>query len=269
MPLKGMPSLPPELAAVFKKLDRLLNDDKEQNATLPEYCRAPIAEGLDCDQLPDASGEFGLTPTNPIPTNGPLGEVLYLSRLRTKGGSPIMFHRLWSEDGTLTPVDVFEVLSLDGLVREKLFLSMYHPRKSKKVPRGYSYAPNIDTRNFTYGVTHIVENFPQKLDAHIRKWQMDVIGTPLPVGRVREAINGSPLHPSVLDDNDRTAAGSASREMKDDLLKLIQASQDPRFEGQDIAVGVDGIVRPIGAMSAEVRRAGNRPGGYRRSSEPH
>ena len=95
-----------------------------------------------------------------------------------------MFHRVRVEAGPAGAVDVYEVLSLDGKVRETLFLSMYHPRKSRKTPRGYRYAPKLDTNNLTYGVNHIVPNFPQKLDAHIRKWQMEMLGIPLPVQRV-------------------------------------------------------------------------------------
>ena len=33
--------------------------------------------------------------------------------------------------------------------------------------------------------------------------------------------------------------------MQDDLLKLIQTSEDPRFKGQDIAIDTDGLVRPV------------------------
>lgn len=238
-------SLPPEIEAIFKKLDKLLYSHDEQNNTLPEPFRSQIAGGLNCDELPNARGEFGRTPSNPIPTNGPLGEVIYLSRLRTVTGNPVMFHRVRAEDGIVGAVDVYELLSLDAKVHETLFLSMYHPRKSRKVPRGYTYAPKIDPNNFTYGVNHIVERFPAKLDAHIRKWQMEMLGIPLPVGRVREAINGSSFHPSVLEDFEGADRGSGDGRLREDLLKLVHASQDPRFKGKAVAVGTDGIVRPM------------------------
>lgn len=200
MPASKCPSLPPEVGAIFKKLDKFLQSDDDQNGTLPEPVRSQIAAGLNCDELPDARGEFGRALSNPIPTNGPLGQVIYLSRLRTNTGSPVMFHRVRAEESAAGIIDVFDILSLDGKVQETLFLSMYHPRKSRKVPRGYTYADKLDSSNFTYGVDHIIPNFPQKLDAYIRKWQMEMIGIPLPVARVRETINGSRLHPSVLDD---------------------------------------------------------------------
>ena len=78
-------------------------------------------------------------------------------------------------------------------------MSMCHPRKSRKAPLGYTLSANLDKQNFTYGVNNIVANFPEKLDAHIRKWQMETLGIPLSVHRVRESINGSRCHPSVLD----------------------------------------------------------------------
>ena len=246
MPSPTNRAIPPDIAAILKKIDHMLDSDDEQNRTVPEPFRSQIADGLDCDELPEAKGEFGRSPTNPIPTNGPIGEVIYLSRLRTASGSPVMFHRVRSEDGLIGAVDVYEVLSLDGTVNETLFLSMYHPRKSKKVPHGYTYTSKLDPDNFTYGVNHIVANFPQKLDAHIRKWQMDTFGIPFPVARVRETINGSQFEISFLDDAvERTDPGSAKREMRDDFLKLLHASQDPRFKDKMVAIGTDGIVRPM------------------------
>jgi hypothetical protein len=237
-------SLPLDVEAIFKKLFKLLETDGDQIAILPEPVRSEIAGGLDCDELPNAQGEFGRSPTNPIPTNGPLGEIIYLSRLRTGSGSPVMFHRVRAEEGATRPVDVYEVLSLDGRVRENLFLSMYHPRKSRKVPRGYTYAAKLDGENFTYGVNHIVARFPEKLDAHVRKWQMEMLGVPLPVHRVREAVNGSRFSISVLDERENVDRTTFGGRVRDDFLKLVHASQDPRFKGKRIAIGTDGIVRP-------------------------
>jgi hypothetical protein len=32
--------------------------------------------------------------------------------------------------------------------------------------------------------------------------------------------------------------------VRDDFQKLVHASQDPRFKGKTIAIGMDGLVRP-------------------------
>lgn len=193
---------PPEIQKIFDRLFQFLDSDDEQNNALPDVIRSEIVNGVDCDIIPGAKGEFGRNSSNPIPTNGPIGELLYLSRLRTIKGDPVMFHRLQSIQGPHGLVDVYEVLSLDASVREKLFLSMYHPHKSKHVPRGYTFARKLDGDNLIYGVNYPVREFPLKLDAHIRKWENDNLGLPLPVGKVRKAINGSEFIPSVLDEAD-------------------------------------------------------------------
>ena len=238
-------TFPPEINAILAKLFRLLDSDDEQIALLPETIQRKIRSGPKCDRLPNSSGEFGRSVTNPIPVNGPLGEIVYLSRLRTGTGSPVMFHRVRSEDGLQNAVDVYEVLSLDRKVRETLFFSMYHPTKSKLVPQGYKYANALDKHNIIYGVNHIVADFPQKLDAHVRKWEMDNLGVPLPVSQIRNAINGSPIKPSILSDDDFYPDGSPSRSIQEDFLKLEHAVQDQRFKGKEVVVGLDGTVRAI------------------------
>lgn len=228
--------LPPDIKAILQKLRSYLESDVLQYDCLPEPYRSSIAHGVDCDELPNASGEFGRVPSNPIPTNGPIGEVLYLSRLRTRDGTPMMFHRIGTEDGAFNKVDVYEVLSLDGVVRELLFLSMYHPRKSRKTPDGYTLAANLDPSNLIFGVNHLVENFPEKLDAYIREWQKKVLGIPLPVRRVREAINGASFHISFLDEAEADNASSEKRsatfpidqaDVRDVLAKYVALISGP------------------------------------------
>jgi len=253
MSTNGDAALPADVKAIFERLIEVLNSDQEQNNTLPEPYRSAIVGGINCDVLPGAKGEFGRAVTNPIPVNGPLGEILYLSRLRTSPGwrqlssSPIMFHRVRAEDGLVGAVDVFEVLSLDGKIHEELFLSLYHPRKSNRTPTGYVLAPKLDSANFTYGVNHIVEQFPQKLDAYIRQWQMETLGIPLPVHRVREAVNGSRFKPSFLDDIEKIKPDQLGSQVRGDILQLLHAIKDARFEGQDLSIGIDGVIRPFSA----------------------
>ena len=96
--------MPPDVQAIFEKLHKLLESDAEQNNTLPEPFKSQIAGGLNCDAFPNAHGDFGRAPSNPIPTNGPLGEVIYLSRLPTSAGSPVLFHRVRAASGILMPI---------------------------------------------------------------------------------------------------------------------------------------------------------------------
>src|SRR3546814_6331822 len=67
------------------------------------------------DKDPNGSGPFGFTETNPIPVNGPIGQLAYLSRLETQSGQRILFHRL----GAIDKVDVFEAVTFDGSGRSE------------------------------------------------------------------------------------------------------------------------------------------------------
>src|SRR5262249_40522622 len=98
-----------EVKDVFKKLHRLMENEKAQNERLPEPYRSQVLRGVDCDEIAGAVGEFGRDPRNPIPVNGPLGELTYLSSLRTVDSQLIMFHRL----GSTSNVDIYEMVSLD------------------------------------------------------------------------------------------------------------------------------------------------------------
>lgn len=93
------------------------------------------------DQLPGVHGPFGLTPSNPIPVNGPIGESVYIFRLRGKSGKPFYYQRLGSMDSQefSRKLDVYEVLSTDGLEWAILYFSMYHTRRSTKCPDDFHF----------------------------------------------------------------------------------------------------------------------------------
>ena len=168
----------------------LLLDETKQNDRLPASIRSLIVDGIDADEIPGVFGDFGRSPTNPIPVNGPSGEITYLSLLRTRSGTPLLFHRIGSTEGLVGMVDMFELRPLDGSQDTSIFMSMYHPRRSRKAPEGFTLATELDPSNIHYGVTHLVEDFPARLDMHIREMQMAFIGLPLPVRRVRKLLYG-------------------------------------------------------------------------------
>src|SRR6476469_7244258 len=99
-----------EARRLLEELKQFWDDDSIQNNAYPEDDRALLEQNAACDQIPASFGKFGRALTNPIPVNGPIGEVLYLSRLQTENGNAIAFHRL----GAIETVDVFEILSEDG-----------------------------------------------------------------------------------------------------------------------------------------------------------
>lgn len=181
---KKTPDLPPDVVKVFEKIEHFLTDDEAQNAALPEQVRRVLEAGPAVDELPGASGEFGRTATNPIPVNGPVGELAYLSRLITSSGSGIFGHRL----GHIDKVDVYETVSTDGDVWDVLFLSFYHPRKSRKAPVGYRLAGARERPAFITCTNFRVESFPHQMEAAIRECMRQVMGFPVRPPNVAELL---------------------------------------------------------------------------------
>ena len=121
--------------------------------------REKIIGGASVDEIPGSFGEFGLTLTNPVPTNGAVGEIIYLSSLRHAGTTQILFHRL----GSLYGIDIYETVTIDGREWGILYFDMYHPRKSRKSPKGYSIASGKRSSYRVYGVNYLVPSFPYGL----------------------------------------------------------------------------------------------------------
>jgi len=151
-----------EAQQVFEKMRRLLDDDAPQIAMVGEPIASMINRGLDCDQLPDSKGRFGLEVSNPVPVNGPIGELAYLSKLRNSNGERLLFHRIGSQ-GT---VDIFEAVDFSGQEWFVLYLDMYHPRKSRLTPTGLSLSD--ETSQFT-GFTSNCADFPRGFPAEKAK----------------------------------------------------------------------------------------------------
>jgi hypothetical protein len=170
------PSLSPEVQRIFEKVHRFLDDEAAQNNALPEDFRRTLAESPSCDRIPNCFGEFGRTPTNPIPVNGPVGELIYLSRLEMSDGVAFAFHRLGALDG----VDVFEVVSEDGRHWDVLYLSLYFPRKSKHAPSGYRIMTDEARRRaLIRGTTLRVDGFPNGIYSAAMECTKRLIGMPL------------------------------------------------------------------------------------------
>lgn len=132
----------------------------------------------DCDELPNAQGEFGLVPTNPIPVNSHIGETVYINKLRSKTGVGFLYHRLGSVQTSVTnkPVDLFELVSVDAMQKVKLYFDIYHPRRSTKCPKDLNLLSwqelskelRIMCKINSVGITSgRVSNFPYDLPKHI------------------------------------------------------------------------------------------------------
>ncbi len=123
----------------------------------PDALRRLMLEGVSCDALPGASGIFGHDPGNPVPVNGIIGEVVYLSRLVTENGERLLFHRI----GCLGRVDAYEAVTFSGSEWFLLFLDMYHPTMSRKAPVGFSFSSDSTLRITGFG--RRLGEFPQGL----------------------------------------------------------------------------------------------------------
>lgn len=188
----GKPSFSgdPEVDAIFEKLARFLEDEHEQIARYPEPLRKRMIAGSDVDENANKFGEFGFTLTNPVPVNGPIGEVIYLSSLRSNDGSRVLFHRI----GSLNEVDIYESVTSDGKKWDLLYFDMYHPRKSKKSPRGYKIASR-DSALWS-GVNYEISNFPMDLYEAIIKSSQNMTGMSIADPSIRiELENNSFIRP--------------------------------------------------------------------------
>lgn len=142
---------------------KLFNSPALQNAALSPSLREKVERGEDCDVISNSSGRFGHDATNPIPVNGPLGEVTYLSRLRLRDtGSMVFFHKISSSGH----IDKFELVNVSGKFVDYLYLDMYHPRSSRLYPDGYTLEKEAV---FPRGVTTTVHHFPKGLYKLIKK----------------------------------------------------------------------------------------------------
>ncbi len=141
------------LRETFAKIQRILDDEKFQLELVHPAMKAMLESAPAYDKDPNGSGPFGFTETNPIPVNGPIGQLAYLSRLETQSGQRILFHRL----GAIDTVDVFEAVTFDGSEWFILFVDLYHPRYSRLTPDGFRFTK--DVAQFS-GFHKFCENFP-------------------------------------------------------------------------------------------------------------
>jgi hypothetical protein len=134
-------------------IKRMIDDEKFQLELLNPVMRETLESAPAYDKKPNGTGPFGFTETNPIPVNGPIGQLAYLSKLETQSGQRILFHRL----GAMDTVDIFEAVSFNGREWFILFTDFYHPRRSRLTPEGFCFTKEVGQFS---GFTNFCENFP-------------------------------------------------------------------------------------------------------------
>lgn len=150
----------------------------------------------DCDSLKNSYGEFGTAYTNPIPVNGPIGERKYFQRLRCKCGGSLIFHRLGSKNLTWLqePIDVYESVCVEGIHWDILYFHMYHPRRSKLIPTGYTrsdYDENLSKIPLVIGTNSYVDTFPYNIGPSVKKLY-DNLAWPIIDGFLRKYVDPYP-----------------------------------------------------------------------------
>ena len=127
------------LREAFEQIRRILEDEKFQLDMIHPVMKQMIESRPAYDKDPNATGPFGFTETNPIPVNGPIGQLAYLSKLETKRGERILFHRI----GAVDTIDVFEAVTFSGSEWFILFVDLYHPRRSRLTPDGFRFTDEV------------------------------------------------------------------------------------------------------------------------------
>lgn len=99
-------------------------------------------DGVDADEMPNGRGEFGMTPSNPIPCKTIFGSTAYLGRLRTPQGTKVVYERTGSVASEVSPhpVDAYAISHPNGEKLATLFISPYQKRISAKAPTGFKLA---------------------------------------------------------------------------------------------------------------------------------
>lgn len=132
---------------------KIIDDEKFQNSLNGEQFETLLNSMPAIDEISDSEGEFGFDERNPIPVNGAIGQLAYLSRLETDAGERLFFHRI----GAIQNTDVFEAVTYSGKNWFVFFVDFYHPRRSRKAPSGLRIA--TEPRQFS-GFHNYCKNFP-------------------------------------------------------------------------------------------------------------
>ena len=175
-----------------RKVWKLIEDEEYQNSLLNELVREMVINGASVDKLPGATGNFGFDKNNPIPVNGTLGELAYLSRLETNQGELLLFHRI----GAINMIDVFEAVTYSGSSWHIFFLDLYHPRRSRLAPEGFHIA---DSPKQFSGFTKYCKNFPYDFrEKKTSERESGLSMAYIPVGNISSQIANQVFNRSVM-----------------------------------------------------------------------
>jgi hypothetical protein len=116
----------------------------QKQKALFDAMSAMCEDGVDADEMPNSTGQYGLIPTNPIPCKTVFGSTAYLGRLRAADGTKVIHERLGSIQSSVSPhpIDIYQVTHSAGRKLATLYISPYQKRNSGMAPRGFMLAEN-------------------------------------------------------------------------------------------------------------------------------
>jgi hypothetical protein len=179
------------LRDAFAHINKIIDDENFQNESLGAG-RDLIINEPSFDVNPAGYGPFGFTETNPIPVNGPLGELSYLSRIETLDGDRLMFHRLGpiklkNPIGKTHHVDVYEAVSINGNQWFVFYLDFYHPKRSRALPKGFQFTKEIPQFS---GFNRISHDFPNNfVETREQEKESGLSFAFMPMSKVMPSIN--------------------------------------------------------------------------------
>lgn len=136
-----------------ERVNQLLEDPEYQLSLMPQSVIDQARRNGHAPAGSSADQRFGLVPSSPVPVNGTLGAMAWLSRLQTRQGDALVFHRL----GVLRGLEVYETLSLRYRDWSLFFLDPRYLSSSKQSPAGYSL---LEAGLPFQGVGSLMHNFP-------------------------------------------------------------------------------------------------------------
>jgi len=187
---------------------KILEDEEFQLDLLPPSMKEMLKNCPAYDKDPNGTGPFGFSEKNPIPVNGSIGQLAYLSKLETNKGERILFHRI----GAVNTIDVFEAVTFSGSEWFILFTDLYHPRRSRATPDGFQFMSGVPQFS---GFHKFCENFPYDfLDKKASERESGLSMAYIAISKVSEQIQNRVF--------DRPLAHKAKLELVKDRLSSFQ-----------------------------------------------
>ena len=179
---------------IFEKTYALLESEQVQNSSMPTGLQSMLKEN---DFSREVSGGYGFSPCDPVRVNGPIGELIYLSCLRSKGDVGFIGHRL----GSFNALGVFEIVSEDLSSWHILYLDMYWRQKDLHAPHGLNLtSQSRDSSLVASGLSvtnRFLRDFPRGFWPQLLETTQFFLGIPavrLSVKEIDQSFFSRPIH---------------------------------------------------------------------------